>query len=395
MKKDISSLIAEYRSHFALSAEFYCSPQVFQMDLEKIFYRSWIYAGHISQLPENGCYFLMEFGNESIIMVRDGQGKVHAFANVCRHRGSRVCVESRGKVRAFVCPYHAWTYELDGRLRSRRAMPNDFDQTQYGLKRVSVALFHGLLFIHLNKNAPDFNESVFAVSSSYEIYGLENAKIAYQETYSVDANWKLAIENFMECYHCAPAHSEYSRCHALKSPKDNKALLPNMLAKATNLGYQTKSIDNSSPTDNEDVQYYYARNALYEPYVTGSRNGEPVAPLLGKVKGYDGGVADIQLGPALFGILYADHAVLYRFLPKDVQNTDMDVIWLVDGDAEQGRDYDLDNLTWMWNVTTKADKHIILNNQKGVNSRFYEPGPLSEMETFTADFIQWYLARIR
>lgn len=389
-----AELIEQYQQGFALPAGFYSSGEIYQRDLEAIFFRHWIYAGHVSQLPDAGCYILLEFGNESIILVRGGDGEVRAFANVCRHRGSRICQEASGRVRAFVCPYHAWTYELDGRLRSRRSMSRDFQQSAYGLKTVPLSIFHGLIFINLSRVEPDFNEAVSEISKSLAIYGLENTKVACQETYSVEANWKLVVENFMECYHCAPAHTEYSRVHALKSPKDRDALRPGMLEEARNLGYQTETIDRSNPVDRDDVQYLYVRNPLYTPCVTGSKNGRPLAPLLGNIENYGGGVADIQLGPASYGILYPDHAVLYRFMPRNVQQTDMDIIWLVNATAEEGGDYDLDELAWMWRVTTEADKEIILRNQQGVNSRFYEPGPLSEMENYAVDFINWYLRQI-
>ena len=393
-KLDLAGLIAGYQPGFSLDAQFYTSESIFRKDLDKILFCNWIYAGHVSQLAEPGCYFLFELAEESIIVVRGADAVIRAFANVCRHRGSRICTGAAGKVRAFVCPYHAWAYELDGRLRSRRAMPVEFDQSNYGLKPARADVFHGLIFINLDTNAPDLADGLAAVDSSYSIYQLEKTSVACQESYTVDANWKLAIENFMECYHCAPAHAEYARCHTLKSPKDNKALRPAMLEEAARLGYRTDDIDHSQPAGKGLVQFFYNRNALYDPYVTGSRDGQPVAPLLGSIGQYGGGVADIQIGPASYGILYPDHAVLYRFVPRGVQKTDMDIIWLVNASAEEGKDYDVDELTWMWRVTTEADKRIILNNQKGVNSRFYEQGPLSEMEDFTTGFIQWYLAQI-
>ena len=383
----------DHKPGCALPAEFYTSAAVYARDLETILFRSWIYAGHVSQLPAVGSYFLVELGSESFIVVRSADDAIRAFANVCRHRGSRVCLESSGQVRAFVCPYHAWAYELDGRLRSRRAMPEGFDPAGYGLKTVRCEIFQGLVFISLDADVPDLATGLEPVAPAYAIYDLENARVAHQDTYTVDANWKLTIENFMECYHCAPAHVEYARCHTLKSPKDNDALRPAMLEAASELGYETGGYDNSMPRDGS-VAYYYQRNALYDPNVTGSQDGRPVAPLLGSIPDFGGGVADVQIGPVSYGIFYPDHAVLYRFQPRDVQKTDMDIVWLVHKDAEEGRDYDRASLTWMWEVTTEADKTIILNNQRGVNSRYYEPGPLSEMEEFTARFIDWYLSEI-
>ena len=392
---DLEALIGSYRPNYSLPAKFYTDPLLYRRDLESIFSLSWIYAGHISQLPDSGCYFLLEFGNESIIVVKGKDGEIRAFANVCRHRGSRICLRSSGKTRTFVCPYHAWTYDLDGTLRSRREMPADFQRANYGLKSVRASVYHGLIFINMDPDAPDLTQGLRAMDPALAIYQLDNTKVACQKTFSVDANWKLAIENFMDCYHCAPAHAEYSCSHALNSPKDYEALRPAMLKHAKELGYEIDVMDQSNPADRNTIQYFYSRSAMYEPYVNGSESGEPVSPLLGNIKAYGGGAADLMFGPTTYAILYPDHGVFYRFLPTDVQKTDMEIIWLVNENAQQGRDYDLEKLTWLWTVTTESDKTIILNNQKGVNSKFYEPGPLSEMEDFLSNFVEWYLNQIQ
>jgi len=395
MNQKLKTLVESYRPGFSLPSAFYTDDVIYQLDLESVFCRRWIYAGHISQLSESGEYFLVEFGNESIMVVRGKDDEIRAFANVCRHRGSRVCLEQHGKTRAFVCPYHAWTYELDGSLRSRREMPADFDQKDYGLNSVQASIFHGLIFINLDPVAPDFAQSLSPVSSSFDIYRLEKTKIACQKTFQVDANWKLAVENFMECYHCAPAHHEFSQSHALKSPKDYQAMRPAMIEQAAKLGYQTEFIDNPNWTESDQVEYFYNRSSMYEPYVTGSETGKAVAPLLGDIEDYGGGAADIQFGAVNFAILYPDHAVIYRFLPTALQKTSMDIIWLVNQEAKEGTDYKLDELTWLWTVTTEADKKIILNNQKGVNSRFYQPGPLANSETYVTAFLEWYFEQIK
>jgi len=380
-----------------LDAAFYASGALYRKDLEAVFFSHWIYAGHLSQLAESGCYFLLELGGESVIVARARDGAVRAFANVCRHRGSRICADAAGKTGAFVCPYHAWTYELDGRLRMPREMPADFDRARYSLKALGCAVFHGMIFINLDAHAPDLQDAFAPLDESFRIYDLANAKVAWRENYPVAANWKLAVENFMECHHCAPAHAEYARFHALTSRGDTEALLPAMLAEARQLGYQTRSIGMPAPGRAQKRRappHYYARHPLYAPHQTGSEDGRAVAPLLGAIPGYGGGVADVQLGPASFGLFYADYAVLYRFAPRDVQATDMEVVWLVNAAAEAGRDYDPARLTWLWRITSEADKKIITENQKGVNSRFYEPGRLSEAEEFVEDFLRWYLAEI-
>ncbi|MGI9310324.1 MAG: aromatic ring-hydroxylating oxygenase subunit alpha [bacterium] len=391
-------LIAAYQPGFALPAAFYADDAIYRRDLEAVFFRHWIYAAHVSQLPAAGCYRVVELGGESIILARARDDRIRAFANVCRHRGSRICAGA-GKASALVCPYHGWTYGLDGELRSRRAMPTDFKRAEHALKAVRCEVFHGLIFINLDPNAHDLTPAVQALDSCLDVYQLAHAKVACAQTYAVEANWKLAVENFMECYHCAPAHAEYARRHALTSPDDNARLRPAMRREAKRCGFSLREVGASKSAQararrTDATPHYYARNALYPPFATGSEDGAPLAPLLGEVADYGGGVADIQIGPVSFGALYADHAVLYRFVPRGAQATEMELVWLVAADAEPGADYDPDRLTWLWRVTSEADKQIIADNQRGINSRFYQPGPLSKMEAYTTDFIEWYLSQI-
>ena len=169
-----------------------------------------------------------------------------------------------------------------------------------------------------------------------------------------------------------------------------------MLAKAESCGLWPNSFD-ASYTASEVFgnDSFFSRTPLLKGHVTGSRDGKPVAPLLGSIKDYDGGASDFQIGPISFGLAYCDYVVLYRFIPKTKDQTDCEVIWLVRGDAEEGTDYSKDDLIWLWDVTTIADQHIIERNQEGVNSRYYEPGPFSKMETFALRFIEWYLAALR
>ena len=135
------------------------------------------------------------------------------------------------------------------------------------------------------------------------------------------------------------------------------------------------------------------RYALYDGVKTGSEDGSPLAPLMGEFTDYDGGVTSTHFGPASFFVAYADHGVIYRFMPLTVSTSAMEVIWLVRGDAREGVDYDRDKLTWLWRVTSEADKRITEDNQAGVNSRYYTPGPYAPMESNAKRYIAWYLGR--
>ena len=143
-----------------------------------------------------------------------------------------------------------------------------------------------------------------------------------------------------------------------------------------------------------EIGYGYRRYALFKGFKTGSRDGEPLAPLLGELKDFDGGASDFSFGAFSFLLAYSDHVVSYVFTPVDPANCRCEITWFVRGDAEEGRDYDVDELMWLWDVTTKADKTIIVNNYEGVRSRYYEPGPFADMENAERAWVEWLLAEL-
>ena len=384
---------------FAMNSYFYRSHVAYRRELERLIFRSWIYAAHISEIPETGDYMLFEVGEDSIIISRDQKGEVHALHNICRHRGSRVCEDKSGKRKTFVCPYHGWSYNLDGSLRPPRAMEGleNFDRHSFGLKPVVVEICMGMIFINFDTAAEPFSPVLDKISQPLGAYRLKNAKVAHQQTYRVSANWKLCLENYLECYHCANAHREYARIHTLKEPAGKVVEQRQaMLARAESAtGVAGIGLDYSK-SYSEELQFgspvWSYRYALYDGYLTGSKDGQPVAPLMGDMRGYDGGAGDFQLGPLTFMLNYPDHCVLYRFIPRGLSETDMTLTWFVNGDAEEGVDYNLDKLIWLWHHTTREDEYIIMRNSAGVNSSFFEPGPYNpDFEYVCVEFVQWYL----
>ena len=388
----IEQLIAAHPTGYGLARDFYLNDDVYRRHVENIFLKTWILVGHQSQIVEPGDFFITNVANESVIVVRSDNGEINALLNVCRHRGSRVCLEAAGRKPRFVCPYHAWSYDLDGKLLAAPRTADDFEKDQYSLKRVQLEEFHGLLFINFD-DAADFAPARDDLDAPFAPYGLSDAKIAHRQNYRIDANWKLAVENFCECYHCVPAHSEYSVAHSGARPdKVDPEMLADVMSRVETCGLWPGRHDNSfMAADPAAIDSYFIHFPLLKGHVTGSKDGQPVAPLLGSIKDYDGGAADFQIGPVSYGLAYCDHVVLYRFIPVSKDVTDCEVIWLVHGDAEEGKDYDLDKLIWLWDVTTIADKKIIQDNARGVESHFYTPGPFVPMERYAQQFTEWYL----
>jgi Rieske 2Fe-2S family protein len=393
----IARLVAQHKPGHSLEQAFYRDPNIYERDIQRIYLRSWLYAGHQSEIANTGDYFLFDFADESVIIVRSESGDINALINVCRHRGSRVCLEASGRAARLTCPYHGWTYALDGRLRGASNMPESFDKTGISLKSIHLEVLDGMIFVNFAADPAPFAPIARDLSGCLRPYRLDQSKVAHRQSYPIAANWKLVVENYSECYHCAPSHPEYSVGHGLAVPEEEYAdLLKDVMARAGACGLSSESVNTLyMECDGFGNDRAYERYPMLRGHVTGSRSGEPIAPLLGDIVDYDGGTTDFQIGPVNFALAYCDHVVIYRFTPLSVDSTDCDITWLVKSDAEEGRDYDVKNLTWLWDVTTIADQHIIEHNQEGVNSRFYEPGPYSKMEDFTQRFVDWYLDAVK
>jgi Rieske 2Fe-2S family protein len=367
--------LPDYTQGHALAQDFYRRKDIFRLDMEMLQNR-WCCAGHVSDIPAAGDYLTAELGDDSAIVVRGDDGVVRAMANVCRHRGSRICMAARGHAAVLICPYHAWTYHLDGRLRHAREMADGFDPGAHGLKALPVAVIGGLVFVSFGDRPPGLERARDALLGMTGCFGWDRAKVAVRKTYPVQANWKLAMENYHECYHCGPAHPEFTQHHVLARPGGRR------------IGGRDVEAWGATPDGQEVVRVMHSPMA--EGTQTGSRTGAALAPLMGRAA-YDGNCIFAELGFLSAFLAYPDYGVIYRFLPKSVLETEMEVLWLVDARAEAGRDYDPQELCWLWDVTSQADKQIIERNQLGVLSRAYQPGPYSKMEPGTRQYVERYV----
>jgi Rieske 2Fe-2S family protein len=190
---EISRLVADHRRGGPLARDFYVASEVFAADLARIFHRHWIFVGYAFQVPRPGDFFTYKVGGESIIVLRDRSGAIRAFHNVCRHRGSRICKTEQGHAHRLVCPYHRWTYELDGSLVLDTSREFGVDKAELSLRPVALEDAAGLLFVSLlpGEAPPDFSEALATIRRKMKPHALERAKIAHQIDYVVKANWKL------------------------------------------------------------------------------------------------------------------------------------------------------------------------------------------------------------
>ncbi len=423
MHSAIDSLIDAQPPGWSLPRAFYRDAAIFELDVERIFKRRWLLVDHASRIPARGDYFLFEIAGASIIIVRDQAGQICAYYNVCRHRGSRICLGSSGHAARFTCPYHTWTYGLDGRLLTARQMPPDFDRGQFSLRRCGVEVVEGLIFVSLDAAASmDFAPARSAITAFLQLHGIATARIAFRESFRTAANWKLVLENFLECYHCLPTHPEYCAVNSVvkligdgstsasaqymnfwerwRSQSDPAFLALERVSSAP--ASESFNLRNPYAVSHGSVRagaepstvFAAMRTPINEGFLTMSQDGTPLAPLMGRFESYDGGKTSVNVDYVGRMTAANDYAVLFRFIPVSPQITDFEIIWLVRGDAVEGKDYDLNRLRWLWRVTTLQDKVLAENNQLGVNSRAYAVGPYSLLEDGPRQFVEWYLEQI-
>jgi phenylpropionate dioxygenase-like ring-hydroxylating dioxygenase large terminal subunit len=390
---------------YSLPQEFYASEDVFKADFDQVISRKWIVAGHISRIPNKGDYFLFKIGGEQIIVIRENAESVRAFFNVCRHRGSTICQAESGNAPRLVCPYHAWTFGLDGRLISARLMPDDFDKAENGLLACHIRVFHGLIFINMSEDEPDDFDATFGdMGAILDYHGLDTARIAHSGSYPTTANWKLVVENFFECYHCVPSHPEFCSMHAAESliavgagpssgPADAIAnFAPKLKAwedSAAALGRPIGTID--EPPTSSHLRLMMQRMNK-DGWAAETQDGTAPAPLMGKRTAPDGGRIHLSFSP-FSQIVADDHfVILFQFTPRSALASDVEMIWLVDGRASEA-EVDIEKMIWGYHATTTQDKVITENNQDGIMSSRYRPGRYSSQEGSVVNFQQWYLGQ--
>jgi glycine betaine monooxygenase A len=391
-----SEMLAELRQRRpgrTLPRRFYGDPALHEFDLENIWRREWLFAGHDCEIPIPGDYFTLQIGDDPILVVRGREGIVRAFHNTCRHRGSRICSAEKGSATRLVCPYHNWSYELDGRLLFARDMGASFDRAQHGLKSVRCESVGGDIWICLAEHAPDFKSFLTTVGPYLAPHDLSSAKIAAESTIVENGNWKLVWENNRECYHCRANHPELCRTFP-ETPTVtgveggvSDPLIAEHWQRCEAAGLPSRFA--LSP----DGQWRATRMPLLRGAVSYTMSGQAAVR-----RSLSEHIAEPRIGsmllfhyPSTWSHLLGDHAITFRVLPLGPKQTQLTTKWLVHRDAVEGVDYSIDDLTAVWNATNDQDRRVIEENQRGVSSPAYEPGPYSPVhEGGVIQFVEWY-----
>jgi phenylpropionate dioxygenase-like ring-hydroxylating dioxygenase large terminal subunit len=423
-----------WREGYTVPAEYYVAEKHYLNDERFLASNLWLMVDHESRIPNTGDYFVFAYGRgESVIILRDRAKTVKAFYNVCRHRGSRLCRQAdnpapadvrlsvkqlgtSGNTPVFRCPYHAWTYDVDGRLIAAYGMPPDFDFAQNGLIPCHLQTAEGFIFVNFSQGQPpDFEAAVTQVRGIGERYGTAKLKVGARIAYPTKANWKLALENFLECYHCGPAHRslvtthdwDYSISAETKNRREaemDRWVPPQVRPRRGGGMGQAAGQQTGQPAGQPSGQppanpSLVGRGWLLPNHVTGSLDGKPVAPLLPNFKEYTHGFREAVTGwSTAYWAAYDDHVAVARFTPRDVGLTDSEIIWLVHPDAREGKDYQVERLTALWDITMREDKWIVENNHQGVLcGGGYVPGRYATHEVGRegpAQFIKWYMTEV-
>ena len=365
----------------SLPQRYFISPEIFAQEQEKIFSRQWVLVGHQSAIAQPGDYFISEVAGESLIVVRDKRGEIRGFYNVCRHRGSRLIESRNGQLSAAIqCPYHAWTYALDGRLLGAPHMDDvpGFDKSDYPLHRVNLGVWEGFIFVNLAEARPltsilsqkerrkqdgfvSLEDWLAPLKGKFLHWNMSILQSAKRIEYDVHANWKLMFENYSECYHCPGVHPQLQKV----SPYDSAE---NDLREGPFLGGFMKINPGKSLT----------------------MSGNACAAFVGKIENLQQ-VFYYSIFPNMLLSLHPEYVMMHQLWPQSPERTLIVCDWLFHPDAFERDDFKPEDAIEFWDMTNKQDWHVCELSQQGIGSRAYEPGPYSPRESIPAAWDRYYL----
>jgi Rieske 2Fe-2S family protein len=353
-----------------LPQRYFVSTEIFAEELQKIFAANWVLVGHQSQLAGPGDYFLAEVAGESLIVAKDQRSTIRAFYNVCRHRGARLCEEQNGHAAAIQCPYHAWTYALDGRLLGAPHMDEtpEFNKAEYPLKPARLGLWEGFIFLNLAPKAfgASLEKWFEPLGRKFSPWNPAELRSAKRIEYDVRANWKLMFQNYSECYHCLGVHPELSKI----SPYDSAE---NDLTEGPFLGGFMRIASGKSLT------------------MSGNACALPVGNFGDEDFRF---VFYYSIFPNMLLSLHPDYVMVHRLEAQSPERTRILCDWFFHPEAFKRSDFDPDDAVNFWDMVNKQDWHVCELSQQGISSRAYEPGPYSARESIPAAWDEYYLRQV-
>ena len=384
----IRDLLQSRRPGHALPQALYSDAEAFAFDMKAIFWRKWILVGMACELAQPGAAMALSVGTSPIVVLRDRAGELRGFHNSCRHRGAMVCPPGRSQRNLLICPYHQWTYDLTGKLTRARRMQADFDPAEHPLRPIHLRNVAGCLYVCLAEDAPPFDAFSEGLAPLLAPHDLANAKLAHEHVFVEKGNWKLVMENARECYHCTARHPDL----ALTFPAEVRAHFDSDEEGYTDR-FNARMAQAGLPIGPTMGEWWQAiRFPLNEGVVSMTMDGRhAVRRLMVEQEAGDVGSVRWASEPNAFCHAVADHVFMFTAEPSGPQETIVTAKWFVHKDAVEGVDYDKDRLVALWLTTNLQDIELVENNQLGVNSAGYIPGPYcEEAESLVIRFVDWY-----
>jgi phenylpropionate dioxygenase-like ring-hydroxylating dioxygenase large terminal subunit len=354
---------------FTLPARYYTDPEIFARELDVFYRRMWVGVGRLQDLPARGSWITREIAGDNILIVRSTED-VRAFHNVCRHRGTRLCGEPCGEFAGAIrCPYHAWTYDYDGRLIGAPHMDGSpgFDRDEFPLNAVRAGVWDGFVFVCVSQSGPSLADQLGELPAKFRAWQMADLTRAHQIVYDVAANWKLIVQNYNECLHCPTLHPALNKLsHYLSG--ENEPFRPNYMGGRMDLneGAQTMSMSGACPRD----------------------------PLPGLSADERRHIYYYSLFPGFMIAPHPDYVLTHTLWPIAPNHTRIVCDWLVHPIEAAKPAFDLSDATAFWDMTNKQDWHVCELAQAGISSRGYQPGPYSNREDLLYAFDRYILEKL-
>jgi glycine betaine catabolism A len=344
-----------------LEGRYFTDPELFRSEMERFYFGMWVCVGRSEQAEKAGEYFLVDVAGENVIVTRDEKGLLRAFYNVCRHRGTQICEAKQGEFAGQIrCPYHAWTYGLDGRLLAApHTEEGEFQKEDYPLHAVGAREWDGHIFVNLAKEISPLEQQLGDLPVKFAPWGMGGLRRHKHEKYEVKANWKLIVQNYNECLHCPVLHPALNKVTNFMSGENDPA----------HEGYIGGSME--------------FRGGAATMSVDGVRRRDFLPGLSEDQKKV---VLYYAVYPNLFLSLHPDYVMVHRLWPKAVDRTEVETEWLFHPSELEKADFCGDDAVKFWDKTNREDWWITEQSQKGVSSRGYVPGPYSKSEELPKAF---------
>jgi Rieske 2Fe-2S family protein len=342
-----------------LPGTYYHDPDIYREEVEKIFYKFWVFACREEELPKLGDFKCIQVEDESLILLRDKSNDIKALFNVCSHRGTQLCDKPSGNFKSgsIQCPYHAWTYALDGTLISAPMMRegHGFEKKACALEQAKVHIWEGFVFINLDNDCQPFEVQMEALIGKFSDWKLKELRIAHHIRYELNCNWKLILQNYQECYHCPGVHpllSEWTPVQSAQHDADSGAVIGGFMDLTKERGSMTM-------------------------------DGEAAAPPICNVSGEDlKRIYYYSVFPNLLLTPHPDFVLYHHITPLGPGSIINDCYWLFrpeiinDPSACTG----IDSAIEFWDLTNRQDWKVCEQMQKGTKSRRFTRGYYSGRE---------------